>query len=328
MIRAGVIAAWLLVWPALVQGQTLFGYWDHAYAHAGNEQHIRDTAPYSNVTHAVRWYVEADWQEAASANLGVVLMWPYDLWLTIDTTRPILWNTPVWGGNALQFAQAVLAHRDQVVAVNVIDEPDCNYAGAGVYAWTVDNCRRQAAKIEANISAVRTVFPWAKTMVIYSAMWANWFVNDDGSPRDPSRYGVTLASADWVGLDCYTPFEQCFGRYKSLPTLIAGMQARMTASQRVALVPRAFSGDYLGFNPSDAQVASIAGQYATYARSNTRVCCVFPFIWWDLSPTLRGAQSSPTIRSALEQIGFSLTGKTTLAPPPPPGPVTGLRFVR
>ena len=326
-----VVAVAMLVWgltsPAPARGQTLFGYWDHAYAHAGNEQHIRDTAPYSNTTHAVRWYVEADWQEAARANLGVVLMWPYDLWLTIDVTRPILWTTPVWGGSALQFAQAVLAHRDQVVAFNVIDEPGCGYNGAGVYAWTFDNCKRQGAKVEANIATIRTVFPWAKTMVIDSSMWANWFVNDDGSARDPARYGVTLPSADWIGLDCYTPFESCFGRYKSLPVLVAGLAARMTAAQRVVLVPRAFSGLYLDYAPSDAEVAATARQYATYARSNPRVCCVFPFIWWDLSSTLRGAQSSPTIRTAYEQIGFSLTGKS-LAPPLPPSAPTGVRIVR
>ena len=322
-VRGAILAA-LLAWPGALFGQTLFGYWDHAYAHAQNEQHIQATAPYTNVTHAVRWYVEADWQAAKAGGLGVVLMWPYDLWLTIDVDRPIMWNTPVWGGDALAFAQAVLAHRDQVIAFNVIDEPGCGYDGVGVYAWTADNCRRQGAKVEANIATIRAVFPWVKTMVIDSSMWANWFVNDDGTPRDPSRYGVTLPSADWIGLDCYTPFEQCFGRYKSLPTLVAGLVARMTAAQRVVLVPRAFSGSYLNYAPSDARVAATAEQYATYARATPRVCCVFPFIWWDLSSTLRGAQSSPTIRGAYEQIGFSLTGKHLL----PPARVTGLRILR
>ena len=299
----------------------LFGYWDHSCAHGdGHRASMQAQAGYSNITQSVRWSVEDDWQAARDHNLGVVLMWPYDLWLTIDVDRPIMWDTPVWGGAAIQFAQTVLAHRDQIVAINVMDEPDCNYNGATFpHGWTVDNCQRQAAKIEANIATVQTVFPNTLTWVSYTAAWVNYLQFDR-----PSRFGVSLATADWAGFDAYTPFTACFGRI-TCPQLWDGLQRWMTAAQKLVLIPRAFDANYLGWNPAPSEVSVMAWQYYAYSRGNPRVAAIFPFIWWNALGV--GAAQVPEIRTTYEQIGVLLTGRPGPTPLPPPGIVTGLRIV-
>ena len=310
--------------------QSLFGYYDSPIQnpldrHAQMQEHAR----YANATMAVRWWREDDWAVAREAGLRVIVNWPHEFWLAVDENRPLILDAAMWcrmpaeddpgwcNQTSADWLNVILAHQDQIAAVSVVDEHDC---GAPFPAgWTVTNCQAAARKIEANIAAVRFYLPGIPTWVNYTSAFANWF-----QTSAPSRYGVSLASADWVGFDSYTPWEACWGRV-SCPTLIAGMERFMAAHQKIALIPRAFAGSYLNWNPPSTTVASVARQYLSYMQTHPRVVGMFPFIWWDLMGSGTGAEKVPVIRTAYEQIGMAITGRP--GPPPPPAP-TGLRILR
>jgi hypothetical protein len=304
--------------------QPLFGYYDNAIQNPlDRHAQMRAHATYANVTAAVRWWREDDWQLARDLDLKVIVAWPHEFWLAVDENRPLLLSAAMWcregwcNQTNADWLNVIIAHRDQIAAIGVSDEYDCGAAFPS--GWTVTNCQLAAKKIEANLAAARFYLPGIPTWTNYTAAFANWF-----QFSAPSRYGVSLSTADWISIDSYTPFNACWGRV-SCPQLMDGMARFMAPSQKFVLIPRAFSGSYLNWAPSDQTVASMAGEYHAYMQTHPRVVGMFPFIWWDVPGVGIGAARAPIIRTAYEQIGMALTGR---AGPPPPSAPTGLRILR
>ena len=164
--------------------------------------------------------------------------------------------------------------------------------------------------------------------VNYTATWASLFTTTKDAPWRPDYYGIYLSSADYVGFDCYTPFDRCardgVGIY-GVPTLIANLERVMTPEQRIVLIPRAFNAAFLNWAPSPETVAAMAWQYQQYMQGHPRVVGMMPFIWWDLMGPGSGAMHTPAIRHAYEQIGMRVTGRPG---PPPPSAPTGLRILQ
>ena len=298
--------------------ERLSGYYDNAITSPMERSHLADHRSYANVASNVRWWVESDWQIAEAAGLKVILPWPDEFFYGdpyfqgIDYNVALNWNRWMWYGNpgdtAVQWYYAVLRHRNQIAAFGLADERDCNY-GTQFPNWTYASCAAMARKLEANAATIKTILRFhgwdVPVWINYTSAFAAYFQS-----ANPTSYGASIPqSVDWVSFDAYTPWERCYGSI-SCPQLIAGLERNMRPDQRIVLVPRAFSGPYLGYHPSDMQVALTLLQYYQYMQADPRVVAMLPFSeftvpgvgWW-------GASSSEVIHGTVRWIGQQITGR-------------------
>lgn len=313
----------------------LFGWYDSPIGTPLNHiEQIQNQSHYASMTMTGRYWVELDWQVAKAAGIKVVTQLPHEFRIVIDEGRPLILNTPMWcrmpdiskndpgwcNKTAADWINLMLAHRDQIEVIEICDECDCNYGGHGINFWSSSSCDRMARKLEAIIADVRYWLPGVKTWVGYSAPWIGYFVNpyNNQLPREPMN-GVRLASSDWIGFNCYRPWNDCFAR-ASVPQMVNGIKAKMNASQSVVLIPRAFGGTYLNYNPAPEEVVVGLYQYLNYAKMESRIAAIMPFIPFNIHGPGTGGIFIPQIHEAVKQIGRLLT-KPVAAP-------TNLRIVR
>ena len=299
----------------------LAGYFDQAIGNTGDRAaQMAATANHANVTMSVQYWREADWQAARAAGQRVILIVPDELFWQVESGGLVSADLGMWCRDEdwchrtlADWVALVEAHHDQVEAILIADEKDCNDGGTRFPYWTVASCQRAAQKILALHSAVKAALPWVKTWVNYTAAWAYYFRLAQQRGQHPSVYGVSLPPADWISLDCYTPFARCFGS-ESVSALYGAWKPWMPSSQRFVLLPRAFSGSYLGWNPSTAELATMAGQYLAYAQAEPRVEVFLPFIWRSVSGVGWGAMDVPAIASTYVGLGQQITGRRLSAP--------------
>lgn len=320
---AAVAVCVLLAGASVACRPEVYGYFDAPYSNPLDvPAQLHEHGSYANVTMTVRPEVEADWQAAEAAGLKVIVTWPLEFFLTVDAGRPLLLSLPMWcrpdwcNQTAADWLNVIRAHQEQVAGVFVADEYDCGRPFPDWPAWA---CAAAAAKIEANLADVRAYLPGLPTWVNYTPAWTNWL-----QFADPSRYGVSLASAEWVSFDAYTRWDACFGRL-SCPQLLAGLKRFMRPEQRIVLLPRAFDGSFLGWSPAPSEVSVMAWQYYRYAQEDPAVVGIVPFIWRSVSGVGTGAAFVPELRDTYTQIGMLVTGRPG---PPPPAPPNGVRVVR
>lgn len=302
-----------------VQAQSLFGYFDNPLGNTGDRlAQVKQTASHANLTMTPQYWQPAEWEAAQAAGQKVVLIVPDELFWQVETGGPVssdlaMWCRDGWCDRTLaDWVALVESHRDQVAAILIADEKDCN-DGVRFPNWTPDSCRRAADKILAIHTAVKSALPWAKTWVNYTAAWPYYFRLAQTQNRHPSVYGVSLPPADWISLDCYTPFASCFGS-NSVSVLYGALKPWLQPHQRFVLLPRAFMGAYLGWNPTPAQIDTMAGQYYAFARSEPKVEAVIPFVWRNVSGVGYGAGSVPEIANTYTGIGQAITGRRHQAP--------------
>ena len=324
----------------LAAGQQ-FVWYDNTIGNPGDRQEqMRLTAPHSSATMAPRYWHDGDWAEAKRLGQRVILLIPGEFYWAVDENHPLDLDLPMWcrmpsnwplfehptnedpdgwcNKTARDWFAKIEAHRDQVEAIQVVDETDCNRKdGTNRFPnWTRASCEEAGRLIAALHYAIKSRLPWVKTWANYTAAWAYYFRLAAIYGRSPSYYGVALPHTDIISMDCYTPFASCFGgavkaRYDDWkPYLLPG--------QKFALLPRAFLGNYLGWNPAASEVGVMAWQYYAYASEEPLVEMIVPFIFRSVAP-LTGAMFVESIRLDYERIGLLWSGKAPAAP-------TGLRF--
>ncbi|MFN0061799.1 MAG: hypothetical protein ACKVPX_04690 [Myxococcaceae bacterium] len=282
--------------PVAPSGLKYFGYWDTSNPRPIDEV-LGDQAGYINVTKysPVPWSLAATTvtlRKAAERGLRVVVHWLY--FEAIDVGTPIPAQVAEW-------AQVVQPYANQILAVSIADEPDCNYNGARFpNGWTPENCQAQRRKIEANIALVKSILPSAAAWVNYTSAWVY------GLALAP-RFGYAVPSnADWLSFDCYTAWGNCFGN-QSVAQMVTTLQNGLSPRQEIVLIPRAFQGDFAGYIPSQDTIAAEAEAHFQMASSNPRIVGIFPFIWWSFDEVgmgpWTGARSSPIVRAKFADIG-------------------------
>lgn len=306
---------------------------------------MTEHARYSNLTGAVRPWVEPEWEKARELGLRVVVGWPHEFWLALKAGKLItddlpmwcrppsdwpLWDPPAPPGDAEGWCHRtagdwfarIRQHQGQIAYMGIADEYDC---GGVWYPITLDNCRNAAALIERNISEARRNLPGVFLHVNYTAMFMGTIAAHAGKPtawRLP-YYGISLSTAEYTSFDCYTPFEACARdgtTVFSVPALVAGMEKVLAPWQRILLIPRAFAGPFLGYAPTSASVVATGRQYYDLAKTHPRIDGMLAFIWFDLMGAGSGAGSVPAIRDGFAAFGSGLTGRGVPVAP------TGVRF--
>lgn len=312
-----------------VSGQAqLFGWFDNPQGNTGDRSgQIQQTARHANLTMSVQYWHAAEWEAAAAAGQRVVLMIPDELVWQVDTSLPVSADLAMWcreacwcGKTWADWVALIDSHREQVAAILIADEKDCNDGGIRYPSWTPDSCRRAATKVLALHEAVKAALPWVKTWVNYTSAYAFYYRLAQVYGRHPSVYGVSLPPADWISMDCYTPYASCFGR-DSVETMYGSLKPWLQSHQRFVLLPRAFSGSFLGWNPTHAELATMAGQYLAFAQRETRVEAVMPFIWRSVPGVGWGARDVPDLAATYVSMGQQITGRRLAAP-------LGVRIVR
>lgn len=314
--------------PLLVALLSWFGWWDNADMHwtpartTASEAQIREAAPYTNVTMAVRWDVPEDWAAAEAVGAKVILLWPHPALLAFASTADVDWSLVVCctGRTLAEWVYTVRAHQDRVVAIMVADEPELHVLG-GPNTWTPGNNRALGARLEAHLAIVRSALPGIPTWINHTSAWFNWALVGPLGTASPN--GVPIPSADWLSLDCYTPWDACYGRGVTVERLYAAWKPYLSPSQRFALIPQGNLANWFGVTLTPTEVAAVAEQYYQYALREPRVVGIFPFIWWGIEGESVGGGFEPTIRAAYASIGQRLLQRLV-----PPAPVRGLRIVR
>lgn len=133
------------------------------------------------------------------------------------------------------------------------------------------------------------------------------------------------ANIDWIGFDCYPrlhggTFEACgqnpWFPPKSLQQYIDILKLKLTASQRIVLVPEAFV--YNGTPPSHAptpqQVADLGvltDKFTQLAYQEPKIVAVIPFVGPDFGPVY-GAMGMPTVFDRYKAFGKSVLTNVAL----------------
>lgn len=319
---------------SLILALSLFGWYDSAIENPlDRAQQMITHSTSANITGAVRPWVPADWERARSLGMKVTVTLPGQFYMTIDEGRPLIPHMDMWcqmpgegdpgwcNKTAIDWINLINSHRDEIAYMRVGDEYGC---GVPYQQWLANttNCARAAAKIEAILAEIRRWMPGIKTHVNETSQFITFFTSWRGNWR-LNYFGIRLSSADYVGFDCYTPFSHCgrdgVGIY-SVKTLIDNMKLVMRPHQKVILIPRAFTGLYLGWNPAPSEVSVMAWQYYSYALTEPLIEVIEPFIWWGQG----GAAYNTELQTTYAAIGRLITGRQL----PPPPQVTGLRIVR
>jgi hypothetical protein len=333
-------AAWLiyvLAWSGLLFWATVasaaprvFWWFDNPYDNPGpHATQIAEVAAHSTHTMSVRYWEPDDWRAARTAGLRVAVMLPGEIFWAVRDTAPSVPSLdlpmrclgPVWCQKTLaDWVTVMQAQRDLVDVVLIADEVDCNSDDGTIRFpnWTPASCQRAAAKLTVLHQTIKTWLPWVQTWTNHTSAWVYYYVVARDQRVPVSRYGVSTAPSDLVSFDCYQPFDRCFGRTSVSQLAEVWLQA-LRPEQSIALLPRAFLGPYLGWNPAVPELATMADQYWQYAQQQPRVTAIVPFIYRGLG----GARSVPDLLAIYAAQGARV--KPSGVPPRAP---LNLRFVR
>jgi hypothetical protein len=204
-----------------------------------------------------------------------------------DATSQLL---PNYQANWNTYAAAVAPHKAHIAAFYPIDEPD-----------STAQMRNALATVNAAISAKFPEIPIAVTF--------------NHSRVRPNL--VIPAGFDWVGFDCYGPWDNCAGH--PIPWYLSTLKSKLTTGQKLFLLPDVAIPSAKPPEPAPSlqkqlTIVNRIDRYYALALNEPRVIGLVPFLWqrlegeegeWDWW----GADSMPIIRAKIEQIGRCITGK-------------------
>lgn len=322
----------------VVAASPWFGWYDNA---SGNFEdraaQMAAHASHASITMSVQFERPEDWQAARAARLAVGLIIPHELFWAVSDADPRIpdpaavpmdcrgdWLAdlsfrPTWCHKTLADWLAVLrAHQADIAFVQVTDEIGCHLDDGSTYplTWWPESCRRAAAKRDTLHWAIKQWLPWVRTYSNELAAYPYYWRLAQQRGHAPGVFGVSVPAADLLWIDCYTPYRMCCGPH-SVANLLSAWTPFLAPHQRYVLIPRAFMGPYLGWNPAPSEIGVMAWQYYGLTQTDPRVEGVLAFLW--RSPT--GAQWSPALLADYVAIGQLLTGRRHEAP-------KGLRIVR
>ncbi len=284
---------------AKVTSLKYFGYWDCTGCQydidnviANQRDHVNTTSVMSVAEYPAgsKNGVFIDYWESLSkarkANQKIVIGWPFfddiDVDRTVAASRLIAW------------LNIIKPYEREIVAVNVADEPDCNH-NATFLSWDEASCKRMRLKLEANISALKSILPSTPAWVNYTSAFVY------GIERNFEGYRLPM-NVDWVSLDCYVPTHTCFAG-TSLETLTRALERNLRSDQKIVLVPPAFQGQEIpGHYLTPQIIVGLAEEYYQLALRHPQVIAIFPFIWENSNGKI-GASNVPEIRAKYSEIG-------------------------
>lgn len=194
-----------------------------------------------------------------------------------------------WNAFAARIAPYV--ESGDVLAFYAADEPFYN-AGLNASAWGLTE-EEAAQRMTENLTDLATVvkgdFPDVPLFFT-----DNHFYFDDAFTL-PEGY-------DWIGFDCYGPWDDCGGMGRSVAWYADTITASLSPEQRLVMYPQAFiqTADTVSTVTSEEEAAllTMTEQYQAYAESNPAVIGMIPFLYGDHTAsgvTLHGANGMPSI---------------------------------
>jgi hypothetical protein len=184
-------------------------------------------------------------------------------------------------------------HEDTVVAIYPIDEPYWNGYLNGVAESMVRDWLIEV------VTAVRQRFP---TKAVGTILAIPALETDLGSSY--------VDMFDWVGFDCYGPWENCWGH--SMDWYANRLGSWLTADQRMMSVPEAFLWGKSGTDlPAQHTIVTRLNQWHKLVISDPRYIGVVPFLWpsMDLDGDGlidTGAKDLPWVKERVYQMAASL----------------------
>jgi hypothetical protein len=200
----------------------------------------------------------------------------------------VLMNLPE-GDDRLRLAEwaaIIQPFADQILAFFTMDEPDCVSHGSAARLATL------LAQIETDIRDIQTHFPGARTMMTLGCFTALM-------PRIGFRIPTGLTD---VAIQAYHGRAQWHAWITRLTPYLA-------PAQRLWLMPYVAPFDGPDYLPkTDADVIFEARTIYEYAKTDTRVVGLLPFMWYD------GARDRPAVRDELARIGLEILARQVPAP--------------
>jgi hypothetical protein len=262
-----------------------FGYWGGV---AADEEGVA-TAGHSNLyftndANGIEWARSKQMKAALSLAWGI----PGSTGHWYDNPQAFFTST-AWNS----YVTAIRPHIDNVAVMLLEDEPHFS-------DWaTMANSMNYAA------TQIKLAFPGLPVYVNFV------------SPSDPSGPGPMPQNLDWVGFDCYGPWNNCNLRGSSVPEQLSIFKQLIKPGQKIVLIPQAFrcpSCSY-GWNINESELLINADNYLNLAQTDLDVVAVMPFYWWTVPAwDYIGLQDLPTLQEKFAQIGRTITGKTVITP--------------
>ena len=204
------------------------------------------------------------------------------------------------------YAERIAPYQDQIALFYPLDEPYWNCAPPNG-PLTTQEVTEGLARINQQL---KSRFPATAIGVVF----AYPSVND--SLVIPDGY-------DWIGFDCYDGFDSCgdpaIGGGHSIPEFLSVLRGKLTAAQRLMLIPPAF----LMAGQSEQDVIDIVDPFIEIAKADPLVVATLGFLWPDLG-TWPGAHSLPLVVERYREAGAELIDHGGVGDPAPPsdhGPI-------
>jgi hypothetical protein len=288
--------------PGLYAGHDVrrFGYFASAFIYG---DHTPAIAPHSNVT----WASKSGWisasteptnpagdiarLESAKANDTKAILSIPGVFLDKN-----LRLRPDYAANWRQYSAAIAPYVQHVAAFYPLDEP---YMVGEKYGITLAEMQKALETINASIEST---FPGVPIAVIFNG-------------AEITSTLVIPKGYDWIGFDCYGSFDDCKGH--PIPWYVSTLKSRMTAGQRLFLVPDGSIPTPKDTLPSLQQQLDLVtriDRYYDLARRDSRVIGMFPFLWqrlvgpagqWDWA----GTSEMPIVKEKYQSIGRCITEK-------------------
>jgi hypothetical protein len=243
------------------QGVEYFGPFASAFDGHGSGDHTAEVvANGSNLTWIATGSLStliAKLQSAQSAGAkAVVILNP---WLFQHNGSGFV-ASPDWQAQWADVASTIKSagYADTVAAFYPLDEPYLN-AAPGTQAAMRDALTSMAAAIRAEFptTPVGTILSYVELQIGYGPSYVSMF--------------------DWVGFDCYGPWENCNG--STMYALIATLRSWLSPSQRMIAVPEAFRWN----GPADLNVENILidrmNQWHKEILADGKYVAIAPFLW-------------------------------------------------
>ncbi len=224
-------------------GPQYFGYFDGV---------SQDEAGLAAATHMnLSWAsLPEDIEWAREHNMKAIVSMIGDDWRHADTYYTD--SNPTW----MLRVNSLRPHMDNVAAFFMVDEPQ-------VY---INDWPTLKATLEAAAAGYKRYFPDTPL-----------YVNFSPSAGGVWGFGTMPTGIDWVGIDCYGPWESCSGEHSNFLTEYAALKSYKLPNQKIVLIPQAF---ITNTTQTEAELSVMANRYFDLAKSDPDVIAVMPFEWF------------------------------------------------
>ncbi len=310
---------------------TSLAYFGFAFAVYGNTNYIKDFGTFSNVAviassvpeidslQGVQQLADLDIQRIKEAALygmkSIVMVNPVFFKYTFDNSGKLI-NFELYPDYQRRwdlYSQKIKPFKDDILGFYIIDEPYWCAIVSGMSFKNVYDMIQTAAL------TVKRTFPNAKTLATIPITADDLKQETYLGYRIPANalkeYAIPT-SLDWIGIDYYYKhvFNPTLSQYKQIfnDKYIANLMRYKTSSQKIYLVPQAFS---LLSNPvSETELVNLADFYYQYALTHKEIVGIFPFTYGSFlgegTENIKGTEYMPLLKAKYQEIGRMIIGAT------------------